>query len=330
MARKKPPKRAARQYKNRRKRSVFAYPLFIFLLLCAGVFMIAWTLRAGAADIHVTAKVSAPFVTQPATITSPADRTHFTSIPVEVTGDCPPNAGYIEIFDNGVMAGSAICDQNNNFDISVSLMPGSNDLVAHVFNITDDEGPVSNTITVVYDVPNPPPVTNPGTPTTSTKTPSAKPLLLTTAFVYKGFHPGDQVEWPISLSGGTEPYAVSVDWGDGTSDLLSRPQPGNFNINHTYSQTGGDKSSFTIKVKATDANGQEAFIQFFVIVTPSSAGQFAGNIFTKPTPRLGGLNWLWVAWPLYSIIVLMAVSFMLGEHEELIILRKKGKIRHAH
>ena len=329
MARKKPQKRANRQYKSRKKRSLFAYPLFIFLLLCAGVYLIAWTLRAGAADIHVTAKVSAPFVTQPATITSPTDGAHFTSIPIDVTGNCPPNAGYVEIFDNGVMAGSAICDGSNNFDLSINLAPGSNALVAHVFNTTDDEGPVSAAVTVVYDAPQPPPATNPGSqgnPSTPSTPSSAKPFLLTTAFVYKGFHVGDQVEWPISLSGGTAPYAVSIDWGDGTSDLLSRSQDGNFDINHTYSQSGGYKNSYVIKVKATDESGQGAFIQFFVIVTPDSIKQ-GGSIFSKPTPRLGGLNWLIVAWPLYTIIVLMAVSYRLGEREELLTLRKKGMIR---
>jgi hypothetical protein len=330
MSRHKTRKRASKQVKSRQKRPFFAYPLFIFLLLCAGIFLIAWTIRAGADSVFVTAKVSAPFVSQPATITTPDDGTHFSATPIDVKGDCPANAGYVEIFNNGVMSGSAICQVDNTFEISVNLQPGDNSLIAHVFNTTDDEGPVSGAVNVVYDVPQPPvpPVTNPtgqGTPTTPQ--PSANPFLLNTAFVYKGFHVGEQIKWPLSISGGTAPYAVNVDWGDGNSDLISRSEAGQFDINHTYGQPGGYKNSYTIKIKATDNQGRSAYIQFFVIITPQEIGQSGGTIFSKPTPRLGGLNWLWVAWPLYAIVVLMAVSYRLGEQEELLILRKKGMLK---
>jgi hypothetical protein len=326
MARQKAKKKASKQIRSRKKRSIFSYPLFLFLLLCSGVFLIAWTFRANA-DVLVTAKVSAPFVTQPAVITSPSDGTHFSLIPITVSGTCPANAGYVEIFDNNVMRGTAICDTSSNFQLSVDLFPGTNSLVAHVFNITDDEGPVSSAVTVYYDVPQPPA----GNPTAAPRSPShGSPSLpvLKTAFIYRGYHIGQAVEWPLELSGGLPPYAVSVDWGDGTSDLISRSQPGQFNINHTYSQPGDTKNSFTIKVKASDANGNSAYLQFFVIVTPQSIGA-AGNIFTKSPPHLSsGLNWLWIAWPLYVVILLMAVSYLLGEREELVILRKKGMLRH--
>ena len=327
MARKKTTKRASKQSKNRQKRSVFAYPLFIFLLLCTGVFLIAWTLRAGAADIFVTAKVSAPFVTDPADISSPTDGSHFTSIPIDVNGTCPTNAGYVEIFDNNLMRGTAICS-GSSYDLSIDLFPGANSLVAHVFNITDDEGPISAAVNVVYDVPLPPVVNNPQSGSFGQPTPTAaSPLTLKTAFVYKGYHVGDQVEWPIEISGGTAPYAVSIDWGDGTTDLISRAQAGQFKIDHTYNHAGGYKDSYTIKVKASDAAGHSAFIQFFVIVTPKNVGQ-TSNIFSKPPPIISsGLNWLYFAWPAYTLVVIMVVSYKLGEREELLILRKRRMLR---
>jgi hypothetical protein len=313
MARAKTQKRASRQSKNRKKRSIFAYPLFIFLLLCAGVFLIAWTLRAGADDILVSAKVSAQSVTAPANIISPVGGSHFSSIPISVSGTCPANAGYVEIFDNNVMRGIAICKTDSSFALLVDLFPGANSLTAHSFNFTDSEGPVSSPVNVIYDAPKPGPNTN--------------PLSLKTAFLYKGYHSGDQVEWPISLSGGSAPYAVSVDWGDGTSDLISRSQAGEFKIDHVYDSSGGNKDSYTIQVKATDTDGGAAFLQFFVIVTPKSIAA-AGNIFSKSPPTIdGGWNWLWIAWPLYLVIILMALSYMLGEKEELIVLRKRGVLK---
>jgi hypothetical protein len=335
MAREKSVKRAKKKIKSRKKRPFLAYPSFIVLLICSGVFLIAWTWRAGAADIFVSAKVSAPFVTDPAVITSPSNGDRFTLTPISVRGNCPtsPNytAAYVEIFDNNVMRGTAICDGNAQFNLSVSLFVGANSLTAHVFNSTDDEGPVSDEVKVIYAPPQPP-STGGGNPGQghgggSGGNSSPTPLNLLTSFTYKGYHIGDRVEWPISVSGGTAPYAISVDWGDGTLDLISRPTAGEFNISHVYQQSGGYKDSYTIKVKASDAAGQSSFIQFFVIVTPSSVGQSA-NIFNKPTPKLpGGFNWLLLAWPAYALVLLMTFSYWLGEREELIILRKKGLIK---
>lgn len=334
MSRKKPVKRARKPVKGRQKRSVFAYPLFIFLLLCTGVLLIAWTFKTGAANINVTAKVSDSFVTDPAVITAPTEGSRFTSIPIDVHGTCPTSpsytAAYVKIYDNDVFRGSAICDGSAEFSLSIDLFPDENSLTAHIFNSTDDEGPVSTAVTVFYDVPQPPPQTPPSEPATpNSPKPSnpANPPIIKTTFVYKGYHVGDQIEWPIEITGGSPPYAVSVDWGDGNADLISRPQAGEFKISHIYSQSGGFKNSYTIKVKVTDAAGGTGFMQFFVIVAPENIQQ-SGNIFNKPIPKLGsGLNWLWVAWPAYLLVTLMAISYKLGEREELLILRKRGRLR---
>src|ERR1700759_5382173 len=107
MPKKRPVKRAKKSVKGRRQRSIFAYPAVIFVLLCIGVFLVGWTLKSGAADVIVNAKVSAPFVTGAATITSPADGTHVSAVPITVSGSCPDKAAYVEIFDGNQMAGAA-------------------------------------------------------------------------------------------------------------------------------------------------------------------------------------------------------------------------------
>jgi hypothetical protein len=324
MARPKSKKRAPKQIKNRKRRLFLPWPLLIFLFICSCVFLIAKTFNVGADDIFVTAKVSGPLVTSPAVITSPTDGTHFTSIPISVSGTCPTNAAYVEIFRNNLMSGTALCDINSNFQLSISLFPGRNDLAAHVFNLTDDEGPVSATVTVFYDVPNPP--SSATTPAGSSGKPSASnPFTLQTAFVYKGYLVGQEVDWPLQISGGTAPYAVSVDWGDGTNDVISRGAAGSFDIKHTYSESGGYKGSYTIKVKASDGTGNSAFIQFFVIVK-NHAG--IGTAFTKSPPSLNNRNWLWAVWIGYLLVLLLAISYWLGEREELITLRRRGLLKH--
>lgn len=333
MARQKTRKRASKQIKNRQKRHIFRYPLFIFLLLCAGAFLIAATFNVTADDILVKAKVSAPLVTSPAQF-SPTiiDGMHFNSTPVEISGSCPANAAYVEIFRNNLMDGSGICN-NGLFDPLIDLLPGANLLEIHVFNVTDDQGPVSDTRTLYYDVPSSPAS---GQYITS-QAPSTNPLILTTTFVYKGFDVGQEVSWPIEINGGSAPYALDVDWGDGGNDVISRGNSGTFNIKHIYSKPGGYKDSYTIQVKASDSSGRKAYLQFFVIiVSPTSiANNTQSNICDTHAGALysGALScslfssnrsWLWYAWPAYLLIFLLVLSYWLGEREELIILKKRG------
>lgn len=325
MARRKTKKRASNRS---RSRPLFSYPLALFLLMVLGVYLSAWTLKANGANVLVTAQVHAPLVTSPAVITTPKNGQHFKNIPISVSGTCPANAGYVEIFRNNVLSGSALCDVNSNFQLSTDLATGRNDLTAHVFNITDDEGPVSSRVTVFYVAPNPPPKTATNPSGGSGGQAAASPFLLTTSFLYKGYYIGQQVDWPLRISGGTPPYALNVSWGDGQNDVISRGAAGDFKISHSYSAAGSYKNSYTIKINAADGAGQKAFLQFFVIVTSQTIAGPTGNIFSKPPPSLpGSHSWLWVAWPAYLLVLVMFLSYWLGEREELIILRKKGLLR---
>ena len=342
MARPKTKKRAAKQSISRQKRSILAYPLLIFILLCIGVFLVGWTLRATAVNIKVTARIPGPAVIDKATISSPITGEHFGSIPIDVSGTCPLNAAYVEIFSNGVLKGTAICDINSSYQLAVDLFAGQNDLVAHVFNVTDDEGPQSDTTTVFYDAPQPPPNNqgnngsggsngNDGSGTANPPANLTPPLQIKTAFLYKGYHVGEKVEWPLEIRGGIPPYALSIDWGDGTVDLISRGKPGKFIIIHTYSKAGGYKGSYEVKVKATDSDKNNSYLQFFVIVSDEISPAPVGNIFDKSPPQLGSsLHWLLLAWPAYAVVALMTLSYLLGEREELIILRKNGRLRRRH
>lgn len=330
MARPKTKKRAVRPKSGvRKRRHLFEYPLFVFLLLCTGVFLAAWTFRAAATDIIVTARIPGPPVTSPAVIDNPVNGDRFSAIPIPVNGTCPVNAAYVEIFRNGVMSGSAICEADSTYQLSIDLFPGQNDLTAHVFNITDDEGPVSDVVTVYYDAPQPPPPpTSSGNKPPSSGSGYNNPLILKTAFVYKGYYVGQPVEWPLQITGGSKPYVLHVDWGDKNIDVISRANDGEFKITHTYTKAAGAKGDYTVKVNASDSSGQTAYIQFFVIVNANQNSNIAGNIFSKPPPALSNSNkWLWLAWPAYVFVLIMAISYWLGEREEIIILRRQGLLK---
>lgn len=131
---------------------VMLHPATIFMLLCAGVFLIGWTYRSFADNITVTASIFAPVPGSPATITYPADQTHFTYTPITITGTCPTSS-YVKLYRNGVFSGSANCISTTNYQIQTDLNLGSNQFIVHVYNITDNEGPQSTTTTVWYDLP---------------------------------------------------------------------------------------------------------------------------------------------------------------------------------
>lgn len=105
--------------------------------------------------LQVTAKVNAPLPTSPATITFPSDQQHFNSPSITVEGTCGDGV-YIALYRNNQPSGTAEC-ASGVFNLQTSLFVGPNNLTAKVFNATDNEGPIGNTITVFYDLPLPDP-----------------------------------------------------------------------------------------------------------------------------------------------------------------------------
>ena len=220
------------------------------------------------------------------------------------------------------MSGSAICDTDRKFNIDIDLFSGQNDITAHSFNINDNEGPISHVLGLYYDAPQ----TN-----VSNKTPqeTVNPLIVKTAFVYKGYYVDQDVEWPVVVSGGTKPYAFNIDWGDGSNSVVSRKSEGPFSIKHKYKKPGGNKGAYKIRVQASDSEERYAYIEFFVVVNNHSSDVAVGSVYSKPPPTLGSLKtWLWWAWPVYSSVLLMVVSYKLGEREEFKILKRRGLLRH--
>lgn len=158
------PKKVLAKRRIRRARPVhkriLLHPVSVLVLLCAGVFIVGWTIRtfADSGSLTVSATVEAPAPSNPATITSPVDQTHFTATPVTVSGACASNS-YVELYRNGNFSGVANCGAGvTTYQISTDLSLGANDLYARIFSVTGNEGPQSAHITVFYDQPAPPPV----------------------------------------------------------------------------------------------------------------------------------------------------------------------------
>ena len=242
---------------------------------------------------------SAPPSTAPS-ITNPSSGTTFTTLPITVAGLCTSNL-LVEIFKNGVFAGSVVCS-TGSYSLSIDLFGSQNVLVARQYDALDQASPDSNQVTVTF---------NDQVATTTNR------ITLLSNYAVRGTDANTPLSWPLTISGGTAPYAVSVDWGDKTSaDVISRPVAGDFTITHTYTNAG----SYNITVKASDANNVSAFLQLVGIgngpVAISSSASNSANSTSKPTTKV-------VTWPIIVLLGLSLGSFWLGGRHRVQIIRRK-------
>jgi hypothetical protein len=331
------------------------HPISVLLILCAGVLIVGGTYKAIADSYTVHAVIPAPPLTQGATITSPLSGAKLSSARIAVSGTCPADS-YVKAYDNNIFAGVALCT-SNSFRITMTTFEGANVLRVQDFNITDQAGPSSPTIPVSYQPPqssggnggsqspNQPSITpnNPASNTTSTTPESGSggsssgststsppPLLLLADFRYQTFLTNSLFKWSLDLEGGRPPYTVNINWGDGRTSVRHFATDPVFLIRHVYDRQG----YYAIEINSDDANGNSRNIQLAALIKlPGAGGIFStANTTTpaKPSSALANFfkhfpRWLLVAWPSYAIVLLMLVSFWLGEREGYLHIFKRRR-----
>ena len=254
----------------------------------------------GGYGLQATKKQAAP--TQGATITVPGNGASFTDSPITVQGICPTDL-LVQLYNNNVMVGAVMCE-NGSFTIEVSLFAGINELKAAVYDAVDQTGPESNVVTVTY--------------TNARFSAFGELVTLTSNYGRRAAAAGAQLSWPLQLSGGTGPYAFSIDWGDGSDpQLMSQALAGAFSIGHVYKNGG----IYQINIRVTDANGVTAFLQL-IAVSNGTAGPPTGV-----TEGDGGgavrerVIILWV--PAAVALILLFPTYWLGRRSQLVSLRNR-------
>lgn len=250
----------------------------------------------GSIGLQGTITTSAP--TKGATITTPSNGALISVVPITVNGTCPTGT-LVKIFDNNVFSGSVFC-ANGSYSVQINLFSGQNELVARVYDALDQAGPDSNTVTIAF---NDAQFIEFGT----------RPFL-GSVYAQRGAPPGQELTWPILLNGGVGPYAISIDWGDGSpSELFSQATPGTITIKHTYKTPG----IFRVIIKATDKNNSTAFLQLIGQATGAgvnNSGKDASNAVVQKEV-------LW--WPALAMFPLIVLAFFVGRRQELFVIRKQ-------
>lgn len=266
-------------------------------MFAAPLSALAVTSQSG--SVGLQGKVPAPAPSQAPTISVPSNGQSFSSLPITVSGFCVNNTT-VEIYKNGVFAGSTPC-QGSSYRLQIDLFDGRNDLVAKEYDDLNQYGPDSATVTVNFSSP----------------VPSIGPrITLTSEFSKRGANPGSILNFPVSLSGGTGPYAISVDWGDKSKpDLISQQIGGVLNLQHTYAQSG----VYNILIRATDANGNAAFLQVVGIgngpIQKTGSNSTSGIITNEKTKII------W--WPIIVLFILMIIAFYVGQRQKLEAIRRR-------
>lgn len=254
--------------------------------------------QSGTVGMEATIPGAPP--TTAATIATPGNGQSVSSTPITVSGLCKTDL-LVKIFSNNVFVGSTVC-QNGSYSLEVDLFSGANDLVARVYDALDQAGPDSNLVRVTFN--------------DAQFAQFGSRVTLTSNYARRGADPGSTLTWPIALSGGLAPYAVSIGWGDGKpTDLISKPFADTFNISHVYDSAG----VYNIVIKATDAHGVSAYLQLVGVGTGQVSAVANNKDKTAPTVIKTQVLWL----PLLLVIPLLAVAFWLGRRHELFTIRRR-------
>ncbi len=192
--------------------------------------------------------------------------------------------------------------RGGSFSLEVGLFAGTNELSALVYDDLDQPGPASNTVTVQY--------------TNTNFAAFGQLITLTSSYGRRSAAANSLLDWPLQLSGGTGPYAFSIDWGDGSKpELKSQSFAGLVTVGHAYKKAG----IYQVSVRVTDANGVSAFIQLIAVSN--------GKVDTAATQvkDTGGerviTKIIWI--PAVVALVLLFPAYWLGRRSQLVSLRNR-------
>jgi hypothetical protein len=286
-----------------------SYVPLAILIVFVGAILASFSVSAFAADpgpqagsVGLTGVVPTSPPTIAATITSPTGQQQFSTSPITVSGKCPTGI-LVEIFENNIFAGSTPCNSNGTYSLDINLLYGQNSIVAQVYDVLNQSGPISKPVNITYTVP---PLQ---TASISTLNFSGTQLLLNTDAVYRGAFPNQAITLPITILGGTPPYALNINWGDSTNKVVSENNNTVFNVSHSYQKPG----TYKITLQGSDNQQQVAFLTVAAIINGQPDLVSSSNTSTGST---NSKNELLVLWPLYAIAVTLVAGFWIGEVRE--------------
>lgn len=275
--------------------------IFVSVILLAQVAVFAQTSESG--SIGLQGRINSAPPSSAPTIALPRDGTTISQLPVTVSGLCQTGL-LVKVYKNNVFAGSVQCS-NGSYSLQIDVFSGRNELVARAYDDLDQASPDSNIVVVTMPV---------GSVAASNR------ISLTSSFAKRGANPGQTLSWPITITGGSGPYAITIDWGDGKkADIVSQAFPGTFTITHVYDNAG----VYNVIVRAADKDGNLAFLQLVGVANGPVGQNNTGGSSSKDSSATTVTKTRILWQPAAISIPLLLTSFWLGKRYELYVLRKR-------
>jgi hypothetical protein len=298
----------------------------VVFVLAAGLMLGVNALDHAAADsllnIYGTAPVDIPVA--PAIIAAPKDGSSVALPYTLVAGSCPlvsPQV-VVAVDVDGVRAGSAICNPDNDFSMPLALGSGSHSLTAQVYTITGEMGATSSPVHITYRAPTSLAAAQPG------DAGAAGPLKLAadSPFLYLGA--SRTVTWAGTLAGDTQPHHILVDWGDKTQDEYT-VQPGALHFTHHYRTL----QSYDVTIFVSSASGTAVRAQYAVAAytsVPVGAGSTNSAEPAAPrafgdTPTILGLYGLFLSVSAICAIIWLEAKHHARHAEETLVFHLSGR-----
>lgn len=261
----------------------------------------------GATDLGVTASVNVIIPSEPPVITSPKDGAIINGGKVVVSGGCPTSNApiIVAVYEKLSLLGSDQCSVAGTFSVTVSLANGHHTLKATVVTATNQVGQTSQAVGVVSHPQSATPSAGGAsiTPVTSAAT-LPLPIIVHAKDIFLVIGSGGYVTWHGSFSGGTSPYAVSIDWGDGKAEKLTVSN----HLVQTFTHHYDSLRAYSIGFHVTDSrNGSTAFYSSAVTLALQQVAAIDNNLALPPITlttveqyainayimTLSGLTFLW-------------------------------------
>jgi hypothetical protein len=301
--------------------------LFLLMLLPVIALALVDRLDVAASDLVVSASVPAAIPADPAVITSPNDGETILTREVAVNGTCPviSPAIIVAIYNNGALAGSASCTASGTFSVPITLSYGTNALVPKVVTITGDIGASGPTVTVTF-----PTAFNNysyGGSGLSGVSGIGTPLRVVSQDIYALITADGNTAWHGNIAGGSAPYHVKIDWGDGNTDTITVTDSAEQTFSHHY----GVIQSYNIKITVDDTEHETVTLHIAGVTRFVQTGTAGLNATLDQLPPVVAFIQKYVL-QIYIVTLSGLVFLWYLEHGQHIVSRRgvvhKRKLRH--
>lgn len=283
-----------------------------------------WPAHTGlAATYDVSASVPYPAPSQPAVVNPALNNIVVQNSAFIISGTCQVMnpVTVVSVLRGTNPLGSSVC-LNGTFSLLITLIDGQNSLIVRTVNQSNAYGPDSAPITVTLTIPiTPPPaseapkaVATPGatsltqTENTAFNTATKTGLTIVPQTPFTVLPSDNQVSLSFVVSGGSTPYTIELNWGDGTVETRTVASPGTYNFTHRYRSVG----NYTVRGRVKDVLGAITEIDY-AVVTAKGTDKKPSVVVTPVGPSNPVASWFQRHW-LASTIVVSALALAAGAY----------------